>query len=102
MSVTANQPRTAAAAAKDPSNLTDAEKIARYEQWAPFIANAGTYELKGSTLTMHSMVAKNPDVMNPDSSITWEIKMEGANTLWLIPPADTAATTRRVKFIRVE
>jgi hypothetical protein len=102
MSVTANQPRTAPAAAKDPSNLTDAEKIARYEQWAPFIANAGTYELKGSTLTMHAMVAKNPDVMNPDSSITWEIKMEGANTLWLIPPADTAATTRRVKFIRVE
>jgi len=102
MSVTANQPRTAAPAAKDPDNLTDAEKIARYEQWAPFIANAGTYELKGSALTMHAMVAKNPDVMSSDSTLTWEIKMEGANTLWLIPTPDRAATSRRVKFTRVE
>src|SRR5687767_7531267 len=30
MAVTANQPRTAAAPAKDPSNLSDAEKIAQY------------------------------------------------------------------------
>ena len=102
MSVTANQPRTAAAPAKDPSTLTDAEKIARYEQWAPFIANAGTYELKGSTLTMHAMVAKNPDVMGPESTITWEVKPEGANAFWLIPPADRAATSRRVKFTRLE
>lgn len=100
MAVTANQPRTAAAAAKDPSNLTDAEKIARYEQWAPFIANAGTYELKGTTLTMHATVAKNPDVMT--TAITWEVKAEGANALWLIPPADRAATSPRVKFTRVE
>ena len=102
MAVTADQPRTAAAAAKDPNNLTDAEKIARYEQWAPFIANSGTYELKGSTLTMRAMVAKNPDVMTAESTITWEVKAEGANAFWLIPPADRAATSRRVKFTRVE
>jgi len=103
LAVTGNQPRTAAADAKDPNNLTDAEKIARYEQWAPFIANAGTYELKGSTLTMHAMVAKNPDVMSPAAStITWEVKPEGANAFWLIPPADRAATSRRVKFTRLE
>jgi Lipocalin-like domain len=102
MSVTATQPRAAVAAAKDPQNLTDAEKIARYEQWRPFIANAGTYEVKGSTLTMRAMVAKNPDVMTPDSTITWEFKLEGANTFWLIPPADRSATSPRVKFTRVE
>jgi Lipocalin-like domain len=100
MSVRSNQPRNAAAPAKDPNNLTDAEKIARYEQWAQFIANAGTYELKGSTLTMHAMVAKSPDVMNTD--IVWEVKAEGANAFWLIPPADRAATSARVKFTRVE
>ena len=100
MSVRSNQPRPAAAPPKDPGNLTDAEKIARYEQWAPFIANAGTYELKGSTLTMHAMVAKSPDVMNTD--IAWEVKSEGANAFWLIPPADRAATSARVKFTRVE
>jgi|RhiMetdeSRZDD1v2_1073273.scaffolds.fasta_scaffold81270_3 hypothetical protein len=103
MAVTANQPRTEAAPAKDPGNLTDAEKIARYEQWAPFIANAGTYELKGSTLTMHAMVAKNPDVMTTAATpITWELKLEGTNAFWLIPSADRATTSPRVKFTRLE
>ena len=102
MSVTAMQPRTAAAPPKDPSNLTDAEKIARYEVWAPFIANAGTYEVKGSTLTFHPMVAKSPDVMSSGSTITWELKPEGANTLWLIPPTERATTSPRVKFTRLE
>ena len=102
MSVAAMQPRTAAAPPKDPSNLTDAEKIARYEIWRPFIANAGTYEVKGSTLTMHPMVAKNPDVMTSESTITWELKPEGANAFWLIPPADRATTAARVKFTRLE
>jgi ABC-type Fe2+-enterobactin transport system substrate-binding protein len=100
MAVTANQPRTAAAAAKDPSNLTDAEKIARFEQWAPFIANAGTYDVKGSILTLNAMVAKNPDMMS--TAQTWEFKFEGANTFWLIPPADRATTSPRVKFTRLE
>jgi hypothetical protein len=102
MSVTATQPRTAAAAPKDPSNLSDAEKIARYEVWAPFIANAGTYEIKGSTLTLHPMVAKSPDVMASGSTITWELKPEGANTLWLIPPTERATTSPRIKFTRLE
>jgi hypothetical protein len=103
MAVTANQPRTAAAPAKDPGNLTDAEKIARYEQWAPFIANAGTYEVKGSTLTLHAMVAKNPDAMTTAATpMTWELKLEGPNAFWLIPPADRATTSARVKFTRVE
>ena len=102
IAVTGSQPRTAPAPAKDPGNLTDAEKIARYEQWNPFLANAGTYEVKGSTLTMHAMVAKNPDAMTTNATITWEIKLEGASTFWLIPPADRATTSPRVKFTRVE
>lgn len=100
IAVTGNQPRTAAAPAKDPQNLTDAEKIARYDQWRPFMANAGTYEVKGSTLTMHPTVAKNPDVMG--TAITWELKPDGANAFWLIPPADRAATSPRIKFTRLE
>ena len=32
---------------KDRQNLTDAEKIAFYEQWRAFAANSGTYEIKG-------------------------------------------------------
>ena len=102
MAVTASQPRTAAAPPKDPSNLTDAEKIARYDEWVPFIANAGTYEVKGSTLTLHVMVAKNPNQMTTESTIIWELKFEGTNTFWLIPPADRATTAARVKFTRLE
>ena len=101
MAVTASQPRTAAAPPKDPRNLTDAEKIALYDQWVPFIANAGTYEVKGSTLTLHVMVAKNPGMMTTESTVTWEFKLEG-NTFWLIPPADRATTAARVKFTRLE
>ena len=102
IAVTATQPRTAAAPAKDPANLTDAEKIARYEQWRQFIANAGTYEVKGSTLTMNRMVAKNPEAMTTNTTQTWEIKLEGSNTFWLIPSADRATSDPRVKFTRVE
>lgn len=102
MSVTALQPRTATAPPKDPTNLTDAEKIARYEQWAPFIANAGTYEVKGSTLTLRPMVAKNPNMMTGESTVTWELKLEGANAFWLIPPADRAPNSPQVKFTRLE
>jgi hypothetical protein len=102
IAVAADQPRAAVAPAKDPRNLTDAEKIARYEQWSQFLANAGTYEVKGSTLTLQAMVAKNVQVMTTASTIIWELKQEDANTFWLIPPADRAATSRRVKVTRLE
>ena len=102
MAVTAEQPRAAFALAKDPRNLTDAEKIARYEQWNSFLANAGTYEVKGSALTMHAMVAKNQERMTSAATVTFEIKLEGSNTLWLIPPPDRTTTDPRVKFTRLE
>jgi hypothetical protein len=47
IAVTGAKPRPPVAPAKDPQKLTDAEKIARFEQWAPFVANSGTYEIKG-------------------------------------------------------
>jgi hypothetical protein len=47
--VRGEKPRAEVAPAKDPQNLTDEEKIARYEQWRQFAANAGTYQIKGST-----------------------------------------------------
>jgi hypothetical protein len=57
-------------------NATDAQKVAA---WTPFTANAGTYELKGTTLTLHPVVAKSPNI-KPDSFSTWELKI-GENTL---------------------
>lgn len=100
MGVEGGQPRTAVEPPKDPRNLTDAEKIARYEQWRRFIANAGTYEINGSTLSMHATVAKN--VITRDRPNVWEFKLEGPNTLWLIPTGDRVATEPRVKLMRLE
>ena len=45
--------------ANNPANLTDAEKIARYEEWAAFGAVAGTCEVNGNTLLNHNILAKN-------------------------------------------
>jgi hypothetical protein len=100
--VTGRQPRAVIAPAKDPQNLTDAEKIARYEQWEPFTANSGTYEIKGTTIIRRPIVAKNVDVMTREKPFVQEFKLEGANTLWLIPTADESATEPWVKLTRLE
>ena len=94
--------RPAVAPAKDPANLTDAEKIARYEQWSPFTANSGTYEVKGSMLMFHPIVAKSVEVMTSGTPITWELKVEGPNSLWLTPTSERAMTNPRLKLTRLE
>ena len=100
--VTAEKPRAAVAPAKDPQNLTDSEKIARHEQWEPFTANSGTYEIKGSTLIRRAIVAKNVEVMTRETPTILEFKFEGPNALWLIPPPDRVATEPRTKLTRLE
>ncbi len=54
-----DKPRTASAPLATPGKPTDAEKLARYEEWAPVGAQAGTYTLKGGKLTRTPIVAKN-------------------------------------------
>jgi hypothetical protein len=102
VSVGGTTPRPTVSAAKDPNKLTDAEKLARYEQWNPFTANAGTYEAKGTTITRRPLVAKNPAVMTADAPIVQEFKLEG-NTLWLISKsaAGQPASETRTKLVRV-
>jgi len=56
--VTAREARKQALAPKDPAHLTDAEKIAFYNEWAAYGASAGTYEVKGNTIINHNLVAK--------------------------------------------
>jgi hypothetical protein len=103
LSVNSEQPRPQLSPAKDPNNLTDAEKIDRYEQWNRFTANAGTYEVKGTTLIRHPLVAKNETVMAKNSSLESEFKFEG-NTLRVITksPAGQPAGELRIKLRRVE
>jgi len=98
--VTGQNPR-AAVEAKDRQNLTDAEKIAFYEQWRAFAANSGTYEIKGSIITRRASVAKNAGLMARQESLSSEFKMEGPNTLWIMPPVDRP-NDPRIKWTRVE
>jgi len=100
--VMGDRPRDAVAAFKDRQNPTDAEKIARYEQWRPFAANAGTYEINGSTIIFHASVAKNVNIMNRGGSHILEFTLESPNTLWLIPTADESAIEPRIKLMRLE
>ena len=102
IAVRAREPRAAFSPAKNPDNLTDAEKIARYEQWRPFSANAGTYDVKGSTLQLHPIVAKSVEVMTDGKPITFELKAESPTSLWLIPSGDRATTDPKLKFTKVE
>jgi hypothetical protein len=93
--------RTASPPAKDPANPTDAEKLARFAEWAPFQAQAGTYEVKGSTLTRKPDVAKNVGAMATPN--VQQITIKG-NTLTMIseapagqPPGQQTVTMTRVK-----
>jgi hypothetical protein len=56
--VNGDKPRTASPAFKDPAKPTDAEKLVRYEEFAPIGAQAGTYAVKGAKLTRTPTVAK--------------------------------------------
>ncbi len=53
-------------------------------EWGPFVANAGTYEVSGTTLTLRAIVAKNPRAQAEKNFTRLAIKLEG-NNLWLTP-----------------
>jgi hypothetical protein len=96
-------PRPAFAPAKNPDKLTDAEKIARFEQWSPFAANGGTYQVSGTTLTRRPTVAKNVTVMTTDPPNVSQFKVDG-KTLTLVnksaagqPASETRTTLTRVE-----
>ena len=100
--VTGEKARTAAPAPKDPAHPTDAEKLARYEEWAPFGAQAGSYTLKGHTLTRTATVAKNVGAMDgkPYDS---EVKLSG-DTLVIVSKsaAGQPAREQTLTFTRVK
>lgn len=79
--VNGTTPRKSVSDAADPAKLTNAEKLARFDAWDPFTANAGTYEVKGNTLTTRPTVAKNPGVMG--TTAAREFKIDGS-TLTLV------------------
>ena len=103
VSVDALAPRPNFAAAKDPNKLTDAEKVARFEQWNPFTGQAGTYQISGTTLTRRPTVAKNVAVMTTNPPAVAQFRIEG-NTLTLVAksPAGQPASETTLTLTRVE
>jgi hypothetical protein len=71
-------PRTPSPVPADPTRLTDAEKVARYDEWAPFGASAGTYEVKGDTIITHNLVAKQVRGVGLTEEATF--RFEGSDT----------------------
>lgn len=97
------KPRTASASPKDPDKLTDAEKLAKFEEWEGVTGQAGTFDVKGTILTRHPIVAKNVAVMTTNGPIAEEFKLTG-NSLVLVskstagqPVSETRTTLTRVR-----
>jgi hypothetical protein len=82
-----------------PQNATDAQKVAT---WTPFIGMVGTYEVKGTTATIHPIIGKNP--IKSGSLVTLDFKIEG-NTLsatFKTNQDGPIANPVTMKFVRVE
>ena len=74
-------------------------------QWGPFAANAGTYELSGTTLMRYATVAKNPAVQaNKKAALRGTIKLDG-NNLWITTTENVTGKVQyptTIKYVRVE
>jgi len=53
-------------------------------EWGPFAANAGTYEISGTTLALRAIVAKSPRAQADNNFTRLSLKLDG-NNLWLTP-----------------
>jgi hypothetical protein len=72
--------------------------------WGPFVGEAGTYEVTGDILTMHPIVARNPEVMAPGGALTYSFKLDG-RTFWATFKNDRngpVANPVTVKAVRIE
>ena len=73
-------------------------------RWGPFVANAGSYELSGDTLTLHIMVAKNPVLQAKGLTTRATVKLDDKN-LWVTTLEGARGKVENpstVKYVRVE
>jgi hypothetical protein len=59
------------------SNPADASADQLRAVWGPFVAEAGTFEVSGSEITMRATVAKNPAAMRDGASSVYTFRREG-------------------------
>ena len=94
-----DQPRPGFPAPQNRQNLTDAEKLARFEHWRPFTAAAGTYQVSGTTVTLRPLIAKDGWAMSAQAVQSLPFQLAGSDTL-LTQFAPGIGI--RVKLVRVE
>lgn len=84
-----------------PPGAVTAEVLAT--AWNPFTANAGTFEVSGSTMTRRPLVAKSPAAMAPGAFNEYTFRLS-ADTLWTTPTRTEGGAVRiqtTVKYVRV-
>ena len=87
--------------------LADSSKATADElraAWGPFVAEAGTYEVKDNVITMHPNASKSPAAMAPGAFIVSTFRMDGT-TLWIAQQRNQAgpyANPVTFKLVRVE
>ena len=83
-------------AIKDSGNVTAPEALATF---GPFIAQSGTYDVRGTTVNVTPVVAKFPASREKYGTSTWSFKLQG-DTLSMTYLIGRNATT--VRLTRVE
>ena len=94
--VISDKPRT------DVEDLSKATAAELQATLGPFVANSGTYDISGDTLTTRPMVAKMPKIMSSGSSATHSFKLEGDTLTMTNSAAITGSTPSLWTFKRVE
>jgi hypothetical protein len=87
---------------KVPGKLTDAEKVALYEDWLAVTANSGTYQIKGTTLTRRPLVAKGSPVPGTATDAVRELKFEGNNKMFQTAKSADGKTVTTRTYTRLE
>ena len=65
VAVTSDKPRP-----ELPQDMNTPTAVQFRDVWNPFLAQSGTYEVKGSEITYHPIVAKNPRAMSSATSLS--------------------------------
>ncbi len=82
-------------------DATDAQKVAT---WTPFVANAGTYEINGTTFKTHMIVSKDPSNIGTGKFETIDFKIEGNSLITTQKTSQDgpAANPVTYKMVRLE
>ena len=102
MRVNGTTPRLKNAPVAPGQRQSDAEKIAQYEEWQPFTALSGTYEIQGASIRTHVLVTKAEGAIG--GSAVNEFTTDGKTlTLTSVSGSGYAQPAgSRVKLTRVE